>query len=272
MSARAGRGHLCRRRPRHVFCPAWRSRIGAAAEASAEATANAVLAAVTKSEGRRLSARRDVRRRDRAGASGADRGLGRADMQHGTVRGVPSARFAELRGDRSRWIRGAGRQSRATRPCCSASRLILKLFRRQQPGPIPTCEIGRYLTEHSGFRAIAPFAGSVEYHPQRRRQRRLRGHAGHAAGSGAERRRWLGVDARRTGALFRAGLRCHNAGGALAARERCADGYERASRMRWTREHVGTYLDAAAMLGRRTAEMHLALGQPTDERHSLPSQ
>ena len=33
----------------------------------------------------------------------------------------------------------------------------------------------------------------------------------------------------------------------------------------WTRDHVGTYLDAAALLGRRTAEMHLALGRPTED-------
>jgi maltose alpha-D-glucosyltransferase / alpha-amylase len=31
------------------------------------------------------------------------------------------------------------------------------------------------------------------------------------------------------------------------------------------REHAGLYLDAAALLGRRTAEMHLALATPTDD-------
>ena len=30
------------------------------------------------------------------------------------------------------------------------------------------------------------------------------------------------------------------------------------------RKHAGLYLDAAALLGRRTAEMHLALATPTD--------
>ena len=38
----------------------------------------------------------------------------------------------------------------------------------------------------------------------------------------------------------------------------------------WTREYVGTYLDAAGQLGRRTAEMHLALGQPTDDGAFAP--
>ena len=30
-------------------------------------------------------------------------------------------------------------------------------------------------------------------------------------------------------------------------------------------EHAGLYIDAAALLGRRTAEMHLALATPTDD-------
>jgi maltose alpha-D-glucosyltransferase/alpha-amylase len=42
-------------------------------------------------------------------------------------------------------------------------RLIMKLFRRQQPGENPDCEISRYLTEHTEFRRIPPFAGSIDY-------------------------------------------------------------------------------------------------------------
>jgi maltose alpha-D-glucosyltransferase/alpha-amylase len=42
--------------------------------------------------------------------------------------------------------------------------LIMKLFRRQQPGENPDCEISRYLTERSEFRRIPPFAGSIDYY------------------------------------------------------------------------------------------------------------
>jgi maltose alpha-D-glucosyltransferase / alpha-amylase len=38
----------------------------------------------------------------------------------------------------------------------------------------------------------------------------------------------------------------------------------------FAREHVGTYLDAAALLGRRTAEMHLALASPTHDPAFMP--
>ena len=36
------------------------------------------------------------------------------------------------------------------------------------------------------------------------------------------------------------------------------------------RDHVGIYLDSAAMLGRRTAELHLALASPTDNPAFAP--
>ena len=39
----------------------------------------------------------------------------------------------------------------------------MKLFRRQQAGPNPDTEIGRYITESTHFTHIAPFGGSIEY-------------------------------------------------------------------------------------------------------------
>ena len=41
--------------------------------------------------------------------------------------------------------------------------LILKLFRRIEPGINPDVEIGRLLTEEAGFAHIAPFAGEITY-------------------------------------------------------------------------------------------------------------
>ena len=45
--------------------------------------------------------------------------------------------------------------------------LILKLFRRLQPGENPDVEIGRFLTEVAHFRRIAPFLGEITITPAR---------------------------------------------------------------------------------------------------------
>jgi maltose alpha-D-glucosyltransferase/alpha-amylase len=39
---------------------------------------------------------------------------------------------------------------------------------------------------------------------------------------------------------------------------------------KFAREHVGPYLDAAALLGRRTAELHVALASPTQDPAFMP--
>ena len=41
--------------------------------------------------------------------------------------------------------------------------LILKLFRRQEPGVQPELEIGRFLAERTSFRQAPPLAGSIDY-------------------------------------------------------------------------------------------------------------
>jgi maltose alpha-D-glucosyltransferase/alpha-amylase len=185
-------------------------------------------------------------------------------MQHGTVRGLPSAGFAELRGDEIlEPRRGSAEQSNTS--VLFGNRLIMKLFRRQQAGPNPDTEIGRYLTEHTSFRAIAPFAGAIEYTP-----------AG-SAGQEAETSSTL---------VMLQGLVPNEGDGWEWTLEELQRFFEQVSvvamppdkqprtnisftdlseqpESEWAREHVGTYLDAAALLGRRTAEMHLGLGRPT---------
>jgi maltose alpha-D-glucosyltransferase/alpha-amylase len=99
--------------------------------------------------------------------------------------------------------------------------LIMKLFRRQQPGENPDCELARYLTEHTGFRRIPPFAGSIDY--------------------------YRGAGEPYTLAMLQ-GLVANDGDG-----------------LNWTLQHIAQsasptdYLEAAAVLGRRTAEMHAAL-------------
>ena len=110
-------------------------------------------------------------------------------------------------------------------------RLILKVFRRVEAGTNPELEIGRFLTERTTFRQIAPVAGSLEYRP-------LRGEAS-------------------TLAVLTAYV--PNQGDAWSfTQNELAEYYSRASGTPRP-EIVGDYVQAAGLLGRRTGELHLAL-------------
>jgi maltose alpha-D-glucosyltransferase/alpha-amylase len=127
--------------------------------------------------------------------------------------------------------------------------VILKLFRRLQPGQNPDIEIGKYLTEKAHFDRIPAFMGSMEY-------RRESGEPFALAmlqrlipneGDGW---RWT------TEELERYYENC-----ARTPFPQAADS---------ARDHVGAFLEAARVLGRRTAELHLALASATDDPELAP--
>jgi maltose alpha-D-glucosyltransferase/alpha-amylase len=201
-------------------------------------------------------------------------GAGEVEMHHGTIRGLPGSRFAELRGPAAKGQEGLevkrGSAEQSNTSLLFGGRLIMKVFRRQQFGPNPDTEIGRYLTEHSGFRATAPFAGSIEY---TRRAAKPGDSAATVAmlqglvaneGDGWE---WTLEELQR---YFE-----QVAGIALPAQQQppghiSMTALAEQPESEWAREYVGTYLEAAALLGRRTAELHLALGHPTDDPAFAP--
>ena len=135
-------------------------------------------------------------------------------------------------------------------------RLLLKLFRRLEVGTNPDYEIGRFLTEDQPFDRVPPVAGTLVYHDAQGKPRTL--------------------------ALLQALVANQGDGWSHAVGE-LGRYYERA----WTRmsgpdpvppdsrplpqladatppaaavETIGSYLQAAEALGRRTAEMHVRLG------------
>ena len=82
----------------------------------------------------------------------------------GEIAGVPSRAF--------RKIRGEAREAPNPAPCKAeqsnssvifGDRMILKIFRRIDPGTNPDLEIGAYLTEGANFPNIPPVAGSIQY-------------------------------------------------------------------------------------------------------------
>jgi len=133
-------------------------------------------------------------------------------------------------------------------------RLMLKIVRRVEEGVNPDLEIGLFLTEQSSFRHVPPVAGHVEYLSREGTRTVLGILQGFVANQGdawqftlkaleeyyetAQRGRPLEAsDIPQTSILF---LSSQPVPSAAAKR-------------------IGPYLNAAALLGRRTAELHVAL-------------
>ena len=145
------------------------------------------------------------------------------------------------------------------------NRFLLKLYRRVEPGVHPETEVGAFLTEH-GFQHTPALAGSIEY-------------------------RTNGADPTVIAALFAFVENLGNAWHytldslsrffetALARRDQdaVASGdkehpYDLASTELPAHAHelIGDYLDAAHLMGRRTAELHLALSSDSANAEFAP--
>lgn len=136
-------------------------------------------------------------------------------------------------------------------------RLLLKLYRKIVPGVNSELEIGEYLTLDVGFPHVPPVLGSVVYEPK--------------AGEPFVVALLQGF-ARNRGELW---------GVAVAAARSCAEGSPSRGRSTLRRPYAlrrhgppnsrgNTYADIAALLGRRTAELHSALAARTDHPAFCP--
>jgi maltose alpha-D-glucosyltransferase/alpha-amylase len=172
--------------------------------------------------------------------------------RHGVLRGLPGSALPGLRGSQPL----APRPTSAEQSNSSAifgDRLIMKLFRRQQSGANPDVEIGRFLTEKAKFANIPPFAGSIEYRRNGQEPATLALLQGLVPNEG-DGWQWTleELDRFYEGAAFSEPL-------AVSPPAESAAGIPAEAR-----EHAGIFLEAAATLGRRTAEMHLALASGRD--------
>ena len=176
------------------------------------------------------------------------------NTRNGVLVGHRSSAFAEIRGTGPLPARtGSAEQSNTS--ILYDAKLIMKLFRRLQPGENPDTEIGRFLTETAHFPRIAPFLGEIT----------LRSKEGETT----------------TVAMLQ-GLVENEGDGWQWTLDELSHYYDSVATLpapqdlgsepsllvdapppALAREHAGLSLDAASMLGRRTAEMHLALATPT---------
>ncbi|HUA18956.1 MAG TPA: maltose alpha-D-glucosyltransferase [Bryobacteraceae bacterium] len=183
----------------------------------------------------------------------------------GSIRGVPAGWFARLHAAESLVPHRIPDEQRNS-SIVFGDRLILKLFRRLEPGPNPDCEISRFLTEKTDFNRIPPFAGLMEYIRPGAEPVTLAMLQGFVANEGdgwkwhqEELARYYEQHARLP---FDAEVK-------LPAARSCFEVSE-SEPGALAREHLGIGLDSAAILGRRTAELHLALASAKDDPAFAP--
>ncbi len=173
----------------------------------------------------------------------------------GVLCGHPSSAFADLRGSGPLPARtGSAEQSNTS--ILYDAKLILKLFRRLEPGENPDTEIGRFLTETAHFPRIAPFLGDITLTSETGEPTTIAMLQGLVENEG-DGWQWT-LDELSHFYDTVAILPPPQELGAPATFLSDAEAPDAA------RQHAWLYLDAAALLGRRTAEMHLALATPTD--------
>ncbi len=168
---------------------------------------------------------------------------GKLQGRYGIIQGASSPMLPELMSEDSDNM--SARRSSAEQSNTSilfADKLILKCFRKQEFGQNPDTEIARFLTEHTTFRQIAPFGGSIEYVREDQQPATLAMLQGLVANEG-DGWQWTLEELER---YFES-----------CARTPLPDEVKNAVEL--VRDHAGIYLEAAGTLGRRTAEMHIAL-------------
>jgi maltose alpha-D-glucosyltransferase/alpha-amylase len=82
--------------------------------------------------------------------------------RRGAIRATPTAEFAELRGTEPLRVSRPGAEQSNT-SLIYGDRLIMKLFRRIEPGINPDFEISRQLSEKAGFNRVPAVGGAFEY-------------------------------------------------------------------------------------------------------------
>ena len=144
-------------------------------------------------------------------------------------------------------------------------RLVLKLFRRVEEGLNPDLEIGSFLTERSAFRNVPPLAGYLEYVNAEGGRTSLGVLQGYVANQGDAWQFTLKALAEYYGKVQQVGSL---AAGELPrvpilvlAGQAIPEGAKR---------RIGSYLDSARLLGRRTAELHIALASGRQDPDFTP--
>ena len=159
---------------------------------------------------------------------------------HGEMAGSHSRNFRSVWGpDHRRLEPQVQRAEQSNNSIIYGGRFILKLFRRIEPGPNPDIEIGEFLTRH-GFPHVPQFTGAIEYR---------------AAGAEPMQMAMLQSFVENQGSAWQYTLdalgQFYEQGLARSPEDR--------RNPQLLKELSGAYAPSPQLLGKRTAELHLAL-------------
>ncbi|MCA1727757.1 MAG: putative maltokinase, partial [Actinobacteria bacterium] len=145
-------------------------------------------------------------------------------------------------------------------------RLILKFFRRMEEGVNPDLEVSRFLSETVAFPHVAPVAGSIEYRRGKSEPATVAIVQKYVPNEGDA---WSFTLDSAAQYLEEVVTRRPDRESPLVERPRLLD-LAREEPPEIARATIGSYLDSARLLGRRTAEMHLALASSTEDPAFAP--
>jgi maltose alpha-D-glucosyltransferase/alpha-amylase len=180
---------------------------------------------------------------------------------NGELLATPLANFQELRhAERPATTNSTADVARQTTSLiCDDGRFALKMFPRLEEGVHPAWDIGRLLTEKLKFPNAAPLAGGLTYRRRRGEPAQFAVVHGYVRNEGEAWRLTLDALGNYFERIATEGHIAHDPPGDITPSQ-------------WTDEPpqlvdqlLGDYLDHALMIGRRTAEMHLALASETND-------
>ena len=191
----------------------------------------------------------------------------RVDFSTGFMRATAGAFYPDLRGDQTVALpaqrSGADQSNTSIR---YGSNLILKLFRHIEAGSNPDCEMTRYLGEERGLKNIPKFGGMVFYQSDGGEVSTL-GMLQEQVDNQGDGWAWTLEELARTYEICAA---AQVTPAMLATSQRSIVELSDQILPAAVADAIGIYLDAAAHLARRTAEMHLALAAETDDMAFAP--
>jgi maltose alpha-D-glucosyltransferase / alpha-amylase len=186
----------------------------------------------------------------------------------GAIQASPTSVFARLRGPDPVLEPKIVTAEQSNSSIIYGDRLIMKLFRRLEPGLNPDLEIGRFLTERCGFAHAPPAAGGLEYHAPHAEPSSLAFLQGFVPNQGDAWHYTLENLANAYVGILRTPTK---------TAPYSASAPETPLLTSVTQEpplavsaFIGGYLDSARLLGQRTAELHIALASDADDPSFAP--